>query len=1167
MDNDSSKPAGGGPSGNGLATVLLTLLMGAMLIHQIPLTDSRPSEVEPKTYSYVAADIDARLWQDPIGAVARGVTDVPLKGKSLDSARADHSAARLARDVAQQLSDPDHPPPIFVGVLVPGGAYTGDAEWRRRARYAVLSGLKAFGYAPHDPEHIGYFTPDGGLDAALNTNGEARPATAAPFVAYEWFDQLKGSSSPAAAATGAAATAGGEHRLVVLWLDQRAFGDQTVLRIDRLFSYLLGQKAGGSDRRLIDPAAAGTDLRKPRVIILGPGDSTTLKKMAEDAANSTAVPANDLQFYDYGATARDAELLPEPNAGPKRLPEFIDRKRLAVFRTIGDDQQLACVLRDELALRHISAPTTHKPPPFLAAPEVVLISEWDTDYGRTLSGITKDVLTGTVRCPDDHAGAAAAASEMVPAHWLESFSYLRGLDGRLSVSTANASDSTDGSSRGRDEKTSSTAAAGDDKRIERPEGQGQLDYLRRLAARMQTMDRTARAGGEKGILAIGVLGSDVYDKLIVLQALHSAFPDALFFTTDLDARMLHPSQLDWTRNLLVASSFGLELAPALQDGIPPFRDAYQTSLYLSTLIALTNVTGEPCLAGTAAGSGPCFVDQGSIDKWLAQPRLFEIGRHGPFDLSRATDGRYMNIAAAAATADPVSQCGTTGKLLACVSVHPPTRGLSAKPGGSAWRISFVVVTLGLIGLALFKWGVGGRIQRWAVGPTSGDAARRPQERERQLLAMVAGGVLALCALTYALPTVIGRIADFLTEGGRGVPLNLLEGVSLWPTELIRALALVLAIWLAYRAWRNLDANLGFVSEQMKWPRERKALIAKVDVECARWTPWLRVLHMFSFKLNWLAPAAPPARDVPTADSAQPQEINLETGLSAKAERFWHRYIYQGRIGARLTRVVTAVLLYMLFAFAVAAIFGFQNNSIRGDLASNLDRKLIFVAVLATQFLIFFVVDATLLCVQFINAVAGRKSSPEDPPEDDFDSVSVTTRWPQKTLDHFGKKLNVELRYVDQWVTIHVIGLRTKAVSKLIFYPYIILSLIIVARSPIFDNWRMPLTLMIILGASVAIVTVSALLLRTAAEYARRKAIWRLGNELIQLSKTGPHHPQPDAERQATAKQVELMITQIAKYNTGSFASYLDQPVVRALLLPLGSVGGVGALQYLTMWNF
>jgi len=99
--------------------------------------------------------------------------------------------------------------------------------------------------------------------------------------------------------------------------------------------------------------------------------------------------------------------------------------------------------------------------------------------------------------------------------------------------------------------------------------------------------------------------------LLILRALRKQFPKAIFFTTDLDAALLHPDQFQWTRNMLVASSFDLKIASysvirrmkkaAATDAakkylqmlldlteitIPQNRDVYQTSVFLSTIWAV-----------------------------------------------------------------------------------------------------------------------------------------------------------------------------------------------------------------------------------------------------------------------------------------------------------------------------------------------------------------------------------------------------------------------------------------------------------------------------------------------------------------------------------------------------------------------------------------------------
>src|SRR5262249_5100329 len=123
-------------------------------------------------------------------------------------------------------------------------------------------------------------------------------------------------------------------------------------------------------------------------------------------------------------------------------------------------------------------------------------------------------------------------------------------------------------------------------------GQGQFDYLHRLADLIREQDEILRDKDGRGIEAIGVLGSDTYDKLLVLQALRPILPNALYFTTDLDALYLDPAASAYTRNLLIASSFNLRLRPERQGKIPPFRSSYQTAGFLATRQAISAEGGD-----------------------------------------------------------------------------------------------------------------------------------------------------------------------------------------------------------------------------------------------------------------------------------------------------------------------------------------------------------------------------------------------------------------------------------------------------------------------------------------------------------------------------------------------------------------------------------------------
>jgi hypothetical protein len=116
----------------------------------------------------------------------------------------------------------------------------------------------------------------------------------------------------------------------------------------------------------------------------------------------------------------------------------------------------------------------------------------------------------------------------------------------------------------------------------------------------------------------------VFDKFLILRALKPQFPKALFFTNDFDSLLTNQSELDFTRNLLIVSSFGARLAAKIQGDIPPFRDTYVTSAFLATQLAVLDAKND----SESRWKSPPARRQDSIRRWFDQARVFEIARTG-----------------------------------------------------------------------------------------------------------------------------------------------------------------------------------------------------------------------------------------------------------------------------------------------------------------------------------------------------------------------------------------------------------------------------------------------------------------------------------------------------------------------------------------------------------
>ncbi len=149
-------------------------------------------------------------------------------------------------------------------------------------------------------------------------------------------------------------------------------------------------------------------------------------------------------------------------------------------------------------------------------------------------------------------------------------------------------------------------------------GRTQVDYVDRLAAQLLSSQTD---NPDQCLVAIGVLGTDTSDKLLILRGLRKTFPCVQYFTTELDAALFAPEQYQVTRNLLVASGLDLQLPKEYQGTILPFRDSGQTSVYLATLKAVEFF-------------GP---DEDHDLVHPQSPGIFEIGRSGPMLLTPALD--------------------------------------------------------------------------------------------------------------------------------------------------------------------------------------------------------------------------------------------------------------------------------------------------------------------------------------------------------------------------------------------------------------------------------------------------------------------------------------------------------------------------------------------------
>jgi hypothetical protein len=146
-----------------------------------------------------------------------------------------------------------------------------------------------------------------------------------------------------------------------------------------------------------------------------------------------------------------------------------------------------------------------------------------------------------------------------------------------------------------------------------------------MSEELHAIDNDLRKTKNRKISAMGILGGDVFDKLLILRALKPAFPEVYFFTTDFDEAYAIKSELPYTRNLIISSSFGPSLSTWLQGDIPSFRDTYESSAFLATQLAVSNQNES---ISKSRERIDYIAD--AIPDQLHAARLFEVKRTGEF---------------------------------------------------------------------------------------------------------------------------------------------------------------------------------------------------------------------------------------------------------------------------------------------------------------------------------------------------------------------------------------------------------------------------------------------------------------------------------------------------------------------------------------------------------
>jgi hypothetical protein len=262
--------------------------------------------------------------------------------------------------------------------------------------------------------------------------------------------------------------------------------------------------------------------------------------------------------------------------------------------------------------------------------KVLILAEWDTLYGRSLAETFAALASPneSAKAPNEQMyeklrsglQSQPGCEELLKklANWpsiqVQILPYLRGLDGASTLYRKAYTESASSESGKGPAQTEGSSIQTAKASVEIAEGTTQFDYIRRLIEtdykqHAPFFQRSARPD------AVIIFGTDIYDKLALFEFLRQELRNPLYLTTDLDALYWHPHYLKFTKDLVIASPFPLEMSPpevgqagtgkahARAIKSVAFRDVHQSAIYFAVCCCLDGLRIEAASFGEKGQPG------------------------------------------------------------------------------------------------------------------------------------------------------------------------------------------------------------------------------------------------------------------------------------------------------------------------------------------------------------------------------------------------------------------------------------------------------------------------------------------------------------------------------------------------------------------------------------
>jgi hypothetical protein len=132
--------------------------------------------------------------------------------------------------------------------------------------------------------------------------------------------------------------------------------------------------------------------------------------------------------------------------------------------------------------------------------------------------------------------------------------------------------------------------------------------------------------------------------------------------------------------------------------------------------------------------------------------------------------------------------------------------------------------------------------------------------------------------------------------------------------------------------------------------------------------------------------------------------------------------------------------------------------------------------------------------------------------------------------------------VEEWIDLQLIADLTEPIGRVVYWPFIALLLMFIARNTWWDHWTWHWPLVVAFVLNLGLAAASYLILQRAAKQAREIGVRNL------QAKVNQKESEAKSQVEHEASQAEKLLKEITNLKRGAFVPFTRNPLVGGLLV-------------------